>query len=125
MPTANTKKTARITRSTGAKLVAAKPSDTEMLVEDTRLISDAQAERLARDIFTVTHMATDEADVVGHAVMRIIDILVDESDTEDRVVNALAFKTAIYRRTRNCCDSMDSFAEGSRPKAEVADINAE
>lgn len=121
MASAKSKKTARITRSTGAKLVAPKPDDTP--VEETRLITDAQAERLARDIFTVTHVATDEADVVGHAVMRIISILAEESDNSDRFCNAVALKEAIYRRTRNCCDSSARFAEGDRPKVNVEDVN--
>jgi len=90
-------------------------------IDPKKPVTEDDAESLARDIFSSTHTAIEEADVVAHAVMQIIRILADDSEeaNENRFSNSLVLSLAIYSRTRHVCDSMDRFAEGSRPNFKI------
>lgn len=92
-------------------------------IDPRKKVNADDAESLARDIFFSTHTATEEADVVAHAVMQIIRILADESEEakKNRVGSGITLSNAIYHRTRNVCDSMVRFAEGVRPKLKIAE----
>lgn len=75
-----------------------------------KIITDDDVNRLASEIFFDCSEATDEADRIARALLKIVDVLAYEPDDVARSSAAVTISRAIYARTRDCCDSMDRFA---------------
>jgi hypothetical protein len=78
---------------------------------DMRVIelSDEDAMVVADDIFSGTCKWTEEGDVIARAVLKILDLLIEEDDDTIRRNNAYTLQRAIYAGTKHQTEAVDRF----------------